>query len=165
MKSFYLQNLVKKLGGEREIGKMAEEKSGQPQKFSWKNVPGEDNENLKNFLREEFGIDWTEDAKITKSDDCRIIHIFTDDHSAEIIMGDKEKKAILKIRDGETHNLKVKEEDGKLNIYFSSICKKLLELKDLNGIIMGYLKRKYKDKPIKLIIIAILITIVALPLL
>jgi len=47
-------------------------------------------------------------------------------------MGDKEKKAILKIRDGETHNLKVKEEDGKLNIYFSSICKKLLELNRLS---------------------------------
>jgi len=151
------------LGGEREIGKMAEEKSGQPQKFAWNNVPGEDNENLKNFLRKEFGIDWTKDAKITKSDDCRIIHIFTDDHSAEIIMAENEKKAILKIRDGETQNLKVKKEDDKLNIYFSSICEKLLELKDLNGIIMGYLKRRYKDKPIKLIIIAILITIVVLP--
>ena len=142
---------------------MAEEKSGQPQKFTWNNVPGEDNENLKNFLRKEFGIDWTKNAKITKSDDCMIIHIFTDDHSAEIIMDENEKKAILKIRDGETQNLKVKKEDDKLNIYFSSICKKLLELKGLNGIIMGYLKRRYKDKPIKLIIIAILITIVALP--
>jgi len=143
---------------------MAEEKSGQPQKFTWNNVPGVDNENLKNFLRKEFGIDWTKDAKITKSDDCMIIHIFTDDHSAEIIMDENEKKAILKIRDGETHNLKVKKEDDKLNIYFSSICKKLLELKGLNGIIIGYLKRRYKDKPIRIIIIAILITIVALPL-
>jgi hypothetical protein len=93
-----------------------------------------------------------------------IIHIFTDDHSAEIIMDENEKKAILKIRDGKTHNLKVKKEDDKLNIYFSSICKKLLELKGLNGIIMGYLKRRYKDKPVRIIILAILITIVALPL-
>jgi hypothetical protein len=42
LKSFYPQNLLKKLGGEREIGKMAEEKSGQPQKFTWNNVPGEE---------------------------------------------------------------------------------------------------------------------------
>jgi len=40
------------------------------------------------------------------------------------------KKAILKTRDGKTHKLKVKEEDGKLNIYFSSISKGLLEIKN-----------------------------------
>jgi hypothetical protein len=143
---------------------MTEEKSGQPQKFTWNNVPGEDNENLKNFLRKEFGIDWTEDAEITKSDDCMIIHIFTDDHSAEIIMDDNEKKAILKIREGKTHNLKVKKEDGKLNIYFSSISKEPLEIKNFE--IKEYFRRRFKNNPvlsglIVTIIVAVLTGVVA----
>ena len=116
------------MGSEREIGKMDEEKSRQPQKFCWDNVREEDKDELINFLKEEFGIDWAKDAEITKSDDGMTISISTDEYSAEIKMDDNKKKATL-IHDGETHNLKVKKEDGKLNIYFSRI--------------------EHKDKPVK----------------
>jgi hypothetical protein len=49
-----------------------------------------------------------------------IIHIFTDDHSADIIMDANEKNATLKIHDGKTHNLKVKKVDDKQYIYSQS---------------------------------------------
>ena len=134
------------MGGESEKGEMDKEKSRQPQKkacrighlpsffssyrFSWGNVPGKDNGKLKNFLKDEFDIEWAENAKITKSDEGMTIHISKGKNSAEIKMDNNKKKATLKIHDGKTHDLKVKEEDGKLNIYVSSIYKKLLEIKN-----------------------------------
>ncbi|KAF5434427.1 hypothetical protein C5S35_14215 [Candidatus Methanophagaceae archaeon] len=121
------------MGGKHEKEEIDKKENRQPQKFSWDNVPGDDTDKLISFLKDEFDIDWADDAEITKSDDGMTISISTDEHSAEIIMDGNKKKATLKIRDGKTHYLKVKEEDGKLNIYFSSIYNnynKLLEIKN-----------------------------------
>lgn len=121
------------MGGKHEKEEIDKKKSRQPQKFSWDNVPGDDTDKLISFLKDEFDIDWADDAEISKSDDGMTISISTDEHSAEIIMDGNKKKATLKISDGKTHYLKVKEEDGKLNIYFSSIYNnynKLLEIKN-----------------------------------
>lgn len=85
--------------------------------FSWDNVPGADGERLIMFLRDDLDIDWAENAEIRKSFDGRIIHISKDKHSAEIIIDEKNEKAILKISDGRTYDLNVKRENGKLNIY------------------------------------------------
>jgi hypothetical protein len=87
--------------------------------FNWNSVPGEDNEKLIGFLRGDFDIDWVENAIITKSRDEMAISISKDKYSAEIMMDEKKKKAILKIHDDITHELTVKEENNKLNIYNS----------------------------------------------
>ena len=63
------------------------------------------------------GYNWAENAEISKSDDCKTIRIFTDENSAEIMIGEKNEKATLKISDGRTYDLKVKKENNKLNIY------------------------------------------------
>jgi hypothetical protein len=84
--------------------------------FSWDNVPGNDNERLVRFLRDELAIGWAENVKILKSDDGKTIRIFNK-KSAEIIIDEKKEKATLKITDGRTHDLNVKKENGKLNIY------------------------------------------------
>jgi hypothetical protein len=84
--------------------------------FSWDNVPGNDSERLLKFLRDDFHIDWAEDADISKSNDGKI-HISKDNNSVEIIID--EEKAALKISDGRTHDLKVKKENGKLNILYT----------------------------------------------
>jgi hypothetical protein len=87
--------------------------------FSWDNVPEDDNESesLLKFLTDELDIDWAKGAEI-RNDDGKTIRIFKDENSAEIIIDDKKEKATLKIRDAEkTYDLKVKMEDGKLNIY------------------------------------------------
>jgi hypothetical protein len=85
--------------------------------FSMDSVPGDDDEKLKEFLREDFNIDWTENAEIFKSDDGKTISIRKNENTAKIIIDEKKEKATLKITDGRTHELKVKTENGKLIIY------------------------------------------------
>jgi hypothetical protein len=85
--------------------------------FSRDDVPGNDSERLLRFLRDDLAIGWTEKAEILKSDDGKMIRIFKDENSAEIIIDKKKENASLKISDGRTLDLKVKKENGKLNIY------------------------------------------------
>jgi hypothetical protein len=86
--------------------------------YNW-NVSGNDSkEELERALRDNFRIDWVEDANINKSNDNRTIYITKDDDSAEIIMDEKKEKATLKISDDQTYELKVKTENGKLKIYY-----------------------------------------------
>jgi len=85
--------------------------------FSWDNVPGNDSERLLIFLLDDLNIDWAENAEIRKSNDGKIICIFKDENSAEIMIDEENKKATLKIGDGKIIDLKVKKENGKLNIY------------------------------------------------
>jgi len=84
--------------------------------FSWDSVPGDDDEKMESIIAN-FEIGWAENAEILKSDDGKTISIFKDEKSAKIIIDEKKEKATLKITDGRTHELKVKKENGKLNIY------------------------------------------------
>ena len=81
--------------------------------FCWDNVPGKDNESLLRFLRHDLDMGWVENVEINKSDD-KTIHIFKDENSAEIMIDEEKEKATLKIGN---YDLKVKKENGKLNIY------------------------------------------------
>ena len=85
--------------------------------FSWDNVPGKDNERLIRYLGSNFSIDQAENVEIRKSDDGKTIHICNDDESTKIMIDEKEEKATLKTSDHETLHLKVKKENGELNIY------------------------------------------------
>lgn len=85
--------------------------------FSWDNIPGNDSERLLRYLRDDHDIGWVESAEIRKSDDGKTLHIIKDENLVEIMIDEKEEKAILKIRDDRTYYLKVKKEKGKLNIY------------------------------------------------
>jgi len=91
--------------------------------FSWDNVPGNDSERLLKYLKADYNISWAEIAEIHKSDDGKTIHIVKEENSAEIMINEKARRAILKISDGITHNLKVKKENGRLSIY-KNISKK-----------------------------------------
>ena len=99
--------------------------------FSWDNVPRNesgllallqqklrrDNKRLLNYLGDDLEIGWAKKAKISKSDDGKTICISNNKKSAEIMIDEEKEKAILKIRDGGTHDLKVKKENRKLKIY------------------------------------------------
>jgi hypothetical protein len=95
--------------------------------FSWDSVPGDDNDKLIKFLRNDCDIDWAKNEDISKPNENTIL-ISAGEDSAEIIMDEKKEKAILKISDGRTHDLKVKAENGQLNIYTEKIKKILLEV-------------------------------------
>jgi hypothetical protein len=84
--------------------------------FSWSNVHI-NSERLRWFLEDDFEIGWAKDAKILIFDPSKTIRIFEDEKLVEIMINEKKEKAILKSSDGRTLDLKVKKENGKLNIY------------------------------------------------
>lgn len=96
-------------------------------KFCWDMVPGtvSDNERLLRFLKDDLNIVWAdrENAEISKINDDKTIRISNKHEKekyAEITLLDNDEKATLTICDGgtpKTYNLKVKNENGKLNIY------------------------------------------------
>jgi hypothetical protein len=49
--------------------------------FSWDSVPGGDNEKLIRSFRDDFDIDWAENAEIRKSNDGMTINISKDENS------------------------------------------------------------------------------------
>jgi len=87
--------------------------------FSWGNIPGSDSGRLLRFLKYDLDIDQIENAIINKTDEDKTILVSTEEKSAEISLNEKSDKIILKISNGRTYNLKVKEENGQLNIYES----------------------------------------------
>ena len=56
--------------------------------FSWEKVQGKRDKQLLNSLKDEFGIAWAENARITKSNDSKIIYIMGDRNSANIKIED-----------------------------------------------------------------------------
>ncbi len=90
-----------------------------PELFNWDDVPGNDSVRLIRFLKDDLGIDWAGKAEIGKPDD-KTIYISESPHdgkSAKIVIDEEEGKATLTTNNGITHDLKVKKENGKLNIY------------------------------------------------
>lgn len=87
--------------------------------FSWGNVPGNDNDRLIRYLKDEHDLKWVESEKISKSDDDTTIRVSNADRSVEIMIDQIGGKATLEISDGRINDLKVKNEDGGLNIYDS----------------------------------------------
>lgn len=85
--------------------------------FSWDSVPGNDNDRFLRFLKDYIDIDPFRNVKILKTEDCKTIRVFTLEKSIEIVMDENKEKALLKINDGRTYNLQVKEDNDRLNIY------------------------------------------------
>jgi len=92
--------------------------------FSWDSIPGNDDERLLRFLKSEFDVDWVKNAIISKSDDEKSILISKDERLAEIVIDVKKLKATLKLNDDIVHNLIIKIENDKFNIYnpILSVC-------------------------------------------
>jgi len=85
--------------------------------FKWEDVPGNDSKKLLNYLKDDHGIRWAEQAKIKKSGDGKTISIFKNEYSTEIKIDESGEKATLKISDSKIYNLKIKKKNGKLNIH------------------------------------------------
>ena len=85
--------------------------------FSWVSVPGNDSNKLLSFLTDDLDIKSMENANIIKTDEGKTIRVFTAEKTVEILLAENKEKAMLKISDGRTYNLHVKEENGWLNIY------------------------------------------------
>jgi len=86
--------------------------------FNWKEIPGSDDKKLKNFLNQDFSIDWVKTGKIEKINDDRTIRISDDnDNFLSLELDDKKTKVNLIIDGDKIDELIVKPENDKLNIY------------------------------------------------
>ena len=105
--------------------------------FNWSRVPGNDSENLIQFLVDnpDINLYWAENATITKSDDDRIINISIDWHSAEVILAANNETATVKVGNETIYVLAVRTEDGTLNVY-DCRQRKILESVDGEGYVM-----------------------------
>jgi len=120
--------------------------------FSWNDVPENDNKRLRRFLKDDFGVVWAETAKISKSTDGKTISIYKDGNLAEITIDANEEKATLMISDGGTHDLIVKKENSKLNIYKKNNSKDKggiltdVEFKNLEEDVRNAISEQISDK-------------------
>jgi DNA-directed RNA polymerase subunit H (RpoH/RPB5) len=112
----------------RSCGKKVYELVNRKYLFSWGKVLGDDSKKLLSYLHDDLFIDWARKGRIGKSDDDKIITIegYSTIKQKEvkitITINENEKEATLKHDGGETVNLKVKKENGELNICNTKIA-------------------------------------------
>jgi hypothetical protein len=85
--------------------------------FNWDEVPGNDSERLKEFLKQEFDIGWVKTAKIKKIRDGKTIEISTEKNYLSLERNNEKTKVILAIDDCRITKFIIMKEKGKLNIY------------------------------------------------
>ncbi len=100
--------------------------------FSWNEIPGNDEKGLKQFIENNYSIDWVNIAKSKKIDNDRTIEISTENNHLLLKLNDKKTKVNLEIDDGRTDEFIVKTENKKLNVYVEENL--TVTLKPLNPI-------------------------------
>ena len=102
--------------------------------FDWDKVPGADENRLKEFLKQNFGIGWAENGSVKKDQDGKTINIsngkdqllimFNEDGDTADVLRDKNSKPIY-------HFLVNEKTDGKLVIYPENISSFYQSLEDV----------------------------------
>ena len=87
--------------------------------FSWDEIPGNDNERLIKFLKENLEIKWVKTAKIEKIEGDKTLRVYTKENSLSLRLNEEETKVNLEIGDSKVNEFTVKTENGKLNIYLT----------------------------------------------
>jgi len=85
--------------------------------FNWDEIPGNDTKRFIKCLKQKYGINWVETAKIEKIDNSKTIKVSTGKNSISLILNNKKTKVSLKINDGRTDKFTAKMENGELNMY------------------------------------------------
>lgn len=85
--------------------------------FTWDEVPGNDNNDLLEFLIKEFSINCIENGNIEKIDHDRIIRVTIGNNVVLLELNEETTNVNLKIDDGRSAELIAKEKNGKFEIY------------------------------------------------
>jgi hypothetical protein len=86
--------------------------------FSWDNVPGNESPSFINYLKNDMGIDWADNAQIVKIDDNETIRIFTSENSLELTLEDNKSEILTTIGSDSYHDTKkIKTENDKICVY------------------------------------------------
>ena len=91
--------------------------------FCWDEIPGNGNNRIIEFLKDEFKIEWAKTENISKIDDVSTIIVSNKEKSLSLKLNDEKTKVKLKIDDGRVDEFIVKTDNGKLNIYDNEIEK------------------------------------------
>ncbi len=83
--------------------------------FSWEDIPGSDKEKIREFLMQNYDVDWIKTAKIDKINDDSI-RIYTDINSLSLSLNDEKTEMSLKIDNGRIDTFTVQTENGKIKI-------------------------------------------------
>ena len=89
--------------------------------FSWDDITGNDEEKLKEFLKQKFGVNWVTTAQIVQIDNGKTIMVSFQENYLSLKLNDEQTEVNLEIDDGRTDKFVAKIENSKLNIYYSSI--------------------------------------------
>ena len=89
--------------------------------FRWNEIPGNDNGKLTEFLKQKFRIDWAKTVEIEKIDNGNTIKVSTEINHLSLNLNKEKTEVIFKIDDVRTDKFIAKIENGKLNIYSSTI--------------------------------------------
>ncbi len=84
--------------------------------FCWDKIPGKDETLLKEFIRQNFSIDWVKTAEIQKINE-NTIKIFLDKKYVLLHLLNGKTKVNLFFNDNRTYELTAKEEKGRTNIF------------------------------------------------
>jgi hypothetical protein len=135
---------IRKYYSKLEETQMIVEKKFKKLVFSWDKIP-EDNGKLKEYLKNNFGINWVNTSEIKKSDDGASIKLSTEKNFLSLKLNNKRTKAILEVDDGRTIEFSAKMEKEMLNIYS---CDRLdrEELKEAEKIFRDAISENF-DKP------------------
>lgn len=106
--------------------------------FSWDEILGNDDIQLREFLTQKFGIDWVKTAKIEKSKDGKIVKVSNGKNSLSLRLNDEKTKVNLKIDDGRTDKFITNTENGKLKIYPASVRKHIEAVETLAKALKEY---------------------------
>lgn len=85
--------------------------------FGWNDVPGKDSSKLTGYLKNKFGVDWVENAKIEKGSDDKTINITSGNNYIYLTIDDYKTIVSMVIDDGRKAEFSGVMVDGKLNIY------------------------------------------------
>jgi len=89
--------------------------------FSWDEACENDGEKFVRFLKDKCAVGWLENNEFDKIISRESIRVTKDKNFVEIIINENKKIATLNISNGKACRIKIKEENGKLNIYLDSI--------------------------------------------
>lgn len=86
--------------------------------FSWENVPGNENQSLINYLKNELYMGWVDNASIVKTDNNKTIRVFTSKHSLELTLKNNDSELIGTIDSDPLYFLsQIKKENGRICVY------------------------------------------------
>lgn len=95
--------------------------------FCWNEIPGKGSRALKDFITQNFGVNWVKNAYIEKLENDMTIKVSFKNQTLLFKLNDDKTNANLTIEDGRTDEFIVKTDNNNINIYYNSYTERYPE--------------------------------------